>query len=232
MAPNPKIKFSLENLQNAARNRPRALPYQRDIAGNLLGFGEVSSLDVPQLPSFASAGATNPEAPVMPPPAPVPGVGARPVASGQYDDLWTRTLALAGQGAASSNPEAARDWGEGGYRKRRRGMELLGVAPQAIYWQNLEGSGQENLTNNTLVRPEDIWGAYAGGQYSGNYYYGDWFNQDMRMLESVWPSLSDDEQQIWRDQLLYGTGLPSYLVPNVKARPQELTDYISRTFVV
>jgi hypothetical protein len=165
------------------------------------------------------------------PPASTDGSGSGyPAGSGHagtLSPLWTKFLGLARAGDPG-NPEAAGAWAQQSgddksfFRRNQRGFDLFGLAPQTAYWENLAGSGLDREAT-TRRSPDSIWGAYQN-QSAGLPHF---LEQNLKDLTSVWSQFSDPEQQMWRDRLLSGSGLPSYLQAFQQARPTWINDYLS-----
>lgn len=186
---------------------------------------------------------TNPEMPNMPPPqAPAGGSGMeqwRP-------SLWSRILGL--MGAGGSNPEAGANWMETStgpghiWRNNVRGFDIFGLAPQEVYWTNLQGASPEDFARAApanQITPEKrwanlqtpgAWGAHEDARAPG--VAPDWLKQDLDALQGVWSQLSESERQLMRDRMLLGAGLPDYAKLFQASRPQWINDYISNTFTV
>jgi hypothetical protein len=137
---------------------------------------------------------------------------------------WEHFLQLLGAGAPNAGDGS--NWFERPgehWRRNQRGFDLFGLAPQQIYWENLQGSGH-NPNPANLWTPDRLYGAEYG---KGKHHDGDWFRRNIDSLKSVWSQLLAPEQQTFRDRLLNGTGLPGYLQAFQKARPQWMIDYIN-----
>lgn len=184
---------------------------------------------------FPVAGPVNPEAPAGSPPP-----------SGNALSSWQNFLKLLG-GRSGEHLDAGSGKKEGGnwswigdlmFRNNQRGFDLFGLAPQEVYWENLQGSGLDRLAPNRIpvdaywrsLQNAGNWGVHADPGAAG--VAGDWLKQDLDQLQRVWGQLSAGDRQMFRDRLLNGTGLPAYLQAFLKARPQWITDYISNTFKV
>lgn len=81
-------------------------------------------------------------------------------------------------------------------------------------WRNLQTAGN--------------WGVHEDPTAPGS--AQDWLKQELDVLQGVWGQLGAQEQSLFRDRMLHGTGLPAYLQAFQAARPQWITDYISQTF--
>lgn len=169
----------------------------------------------------------NPDAPDAPPPGGNPALGA-----------WQNFLKLLGT-TADPRAEASNWLWKNGlmFRRNMKGFDMFGLAPQEIYEANLAGNGLDREPTTRIgvdafwknyMNPGD-WGAHEDPNAPG--VAKNWLKQDLDQLQSVWGKLSGAERQMFRDRMLQGTGLPAYLQAFLKARPQWITDYISKTFV-
>lgn len=248
----PYRSSAYPSLASALRKRP-AVGYSvagqaPNVTGALSGAFRAPQQQQATTPTYSPT--SLPGSPPPPPAAPQPTstpltqAMAAPAASGLGS--WQNFLKLLGTRSgehvdAGSGKKEGSNWSWAGdlmYRNNQRGFDLFGLAPQEVYWENLQGSGLDRLAPNRIgtnaywssLQNPGNWGVHADPGAAG--VAGDWLKQDLDQLQGVWGRLGAGDRQMFRDRLLTGAGLPAYLQAFLKARPQWITDYISQAFQV